>query len=240
MLSWKFDVVMPAVLVVVIALTVSGPISLFNLLWICCKTSSESSCAVDWQDIEYRTTHSQQVHTASLPYTKHCTTSCVTNPQQTGPNLGVFMLFFWTFSYIIVLHYSHRKAVQNNRRSKTKEVRASLSPSCIKQVSGITFYHTHSHTHLMAFFPGLPKWAGTRKVKPIWILLKQETVSGSGISWAVCKSAPCSRQITTPVPHTRFFYRPDALPATQPTASKHWRHYFLAFTLNQCCSQDQL
>jgi len=25
---------------------------------------------------------------------------------------------------------------------------------------------------------------GTRKVKPNWILLKQETVSGSGISWA--------------------------------------------------------
>ena len=31
-------------------------------------------------------------------------------------------------------------------------------------------------------FPGLPGSAGTRKVKPIWILLKQETVSGSGIS----------------------------------------------------------
>jgi len=31
-----------------------------------------------------------------------------------------------------------------------------------------------------------------QKVKPIWILLKQEAVSGSGISWAVCKSAPCS------------------------------------------------
>ena len=41
----------------------------------------------------------------------------------------------------------------------------------------------------------------TRKVKPIWILLKQETVSGSGISWAICKSAPRSRQITTPAPH---------------------------------------
>jgi len=26
----------------------------------------------------------------------------------------------------------------------------------------------------------------TRKVKPIWILLKQETVSGSGISWTIC------------------------------------------------------
>ena len=49
--------------------------------------------------------------------------------------------------------------------------------------------HTHTHTHLTALFPGLPGWASTRKVKPIWILLKQETVSGSGISWAICKSA---------------------------------------------------
>ena len=73
-------------------------------------------------------------------------------------------------------------------------------------------------------FPGLPWWAGTRKVKPIWILLKQETVSGSGISWAICKSAPPSRQITTPIPHYSVFYRPDALPAAQPTASRHWRH----------------
>ena len=74
------------------------------------------------------------------------------------------------------------------------------------------------------FFPGLPGWAGTRKVKPIWILLKLETVSGNGISWAICKSAPHSRQITTLSPHHSVFYRPDALPASQPTASKHWRH----------------
>ena len=62
-----------------------------------------------------------------------------------------------------------------------------------------------------------------QKVKPIWILLEQKTVSGSGISWAICKSAPRSRQITTPVPHHSVFYRPDALPVAQPTASKHWR-----------------
>ena len=78
----------------------------------------------------------------------------------------------------------------------------------------------------MALFPGLPRWAGTRKVKPIWILLKQETVSGSGISWAICKSAPRSRQITMPAPHLSVFYRPDALHAAQPTASKHWRHNY--------------
>ena len=48
-------------------------------------------------------------------------------------------------------------------------------------------------------------------------------MSGSGISWAICKSAPCSRQITMPAPHNSVFYRPDALPTAQPTASKHWR-----------------
>ena len=80
-----------------------------------------------------------------------------------------------------------------------------------------------THTRLTALFPGLPRWAGTRKVKPIWILLKQETVSGSGISWDICKSAPSSRQITTPAPQHSVFYRLDALPAAQPTASQHWR-----------------
>jgi len=46
-------------------------------------------------------------------------------------------------------------------------------------------------------------------------------VSGSGISWAYASLhlAP-DRQ---PRQHltTQFFYRPDALPAAQPTASKH-------------------
>ena len=68
----------------------------------------------------------------------------------------------------------------------------------------------HTHTRLTALFP-----------VPVWILLKQETVSGSGISCAICKSAPCSRQTTTPAPHQSVFYRPDAFPAAQPTASNH-------------------
>ena len=88
----------------------------------------------------------------------------------------------------------------------------------------VALYSIHTRTRLAALFPGLPRWAGTRKVKPIWILLKQETVSGSGISWAICKSSPCSRQITMPAAHHSVFYRPDALPAAQPTASKHWIH----------------
>jgi len=54
-------------------------------------------------------------------------------------------------------------------------------------------------------------------------LLEQEIVSGSGISWAICKCAPRPRHITMPASNNSVFYRPDALPAAQPTASKHWR-----------------
>ena len=46
-------------------------------------------------------------------------------------------------------------------------------------------------------------------------------LDGSGISWAICKSAPRSRQITMPAPRHSGFYRPGALLAAQPTASKH-------------------
>jgi len=49
-------------------------------------------------------------------------------------------------------------------------------------------------------------------------------VSDSGISWAICKSAPRPRQKTTPEFNDSVFYRLDAFPAAQPTASKHWWH----------------
>ena len=84
--------------------------------------------------------------------------------------------------------------------------------------------HTHTHTHTHPFngpLSGTTRASRYQKGKPIWIILKQETVSGSGISWAICKPAPRSREITTPTPHHSVFYRPDAIPAAQPTASKH-------------------
>jgi len=79
----------------------------------------------------------------------------------------------------------------------------------------------HAHTRLTALFPGLPRWAGTRQVKPVWILLKQETVSSSGISWAICKSAFRCRQITMPAPHHSVFFtgRMPFLPPNQQRQS---------------------
>ena len=90
--------------------------------------------------------------------------------------------------------------------SQTRHYFSSPSSRLPIQVPVHTHVHTHTHTHnLTALCPGLPGWAGTRNVKPIWILKKQETVSGSGISLAICKSAPCPRQTTMPAHHHSIF-----------------------------------
>ena len=44
-----------------------------------------------------------------------------------------------------------------------------------------------------------------REPVPISILMKQKAVSGSGISWAICKSAPRSSQTIMPAPRPQFF-----------------------------------
>ena len=94
--------------------------------------------------------------------------------------------------------------------------------------------NTHTHTHP---FNG-PLSRTTRvsryqKGKPVWILLKQEMASGSGISWAVCKSAPCSlppnqqRQSTEGTEHWRYWRLP-----------LKWCLCIATCTKFQCCSDD--
>jgi len=96
----------------------------------------------------------------------------------------------------------------------------------------ICIIYAHTHTHLTALFLGLPRWAGTRKVRPIWILLKQETVNGSAISWAICKSATRSRQ-PRQQPTTLFFTgRMPFLPPNQQRQSTEGILYTLLYTNN--------
>ena len=73
--------------------------------------------------------------------------------------------------------------------------------------------HTHTHTRLTALFPGLSGWAGTGKVN-------QSGFYWSKRQWAICKSAPRSRQITTPVRHHSVFAgRMPFLPPNQQPQS---------------------
>jgi len=91
-----------------------------------------------------------------------------------------------------------------------------------------------THTHTPVLWPVTGR-RSTRKAKPIWISLKQETVSGSGISWAICKSAPCCRQITTPA-HTQPRMDVDPTRVELPSAGggisscRPWGHNLLTMT----------
>jgi len=109
----------------------------------------------------------------------------------------------------------------------------------------IIYIHTYIHTFNRLF--SRTTWVSLhQKGKPFWILLKQEMMGGSGISWTICKSfTPHSRQITMPVSHHPIFYGPDALPDSQPTESE-WQSYTIwinAFWFHLCymavvfCSQ---
>jgi len=64
-------------------------------------------------------------------------------------------------------------------------------------------------------------WHQKGKPVPFWILLEHDTMGWQWQPDHMQSLAPRSRQITMPVLYHLMFYRPDALPAAQPTASKH-------------------
>ena len=89
-----------------------------------------------------------------------------------------------------------------------------------------------THTHVLWPFSGTMQVSRYQKGKT-----NQDFTGARDSEWQwhqlshmqVCTSL----QTTTPTPHhSCFFYRPDALPAAQPTASKHWRHYSTEGTMH--------
>ena len=132
-------------------------------------------------------------------------------------------VIYITVSFVTTIHqcrfiYSQMHLAQGPRLEHPRRWSIHLSLLCLNHTHRHT--HTHTHTRLMALCPGLPGWASTKKEKPIWILLKQETVSGSVISWAICKSAPRSRQIPHQHSTAQFFTgRMPFLPPNQQRQS---------------------
>ena len=123
----------------------------------------------------------------------------------------------------------HRKCVGMFSKAFIHVKNTHVPPSCHNEIGTVLSParsrcpNPNTHTHLTALFPGLPGWAGTRKVRPIWIITEARD---SEWQWhqlghmQVCTTLQIDNHAST---HHSVFYRPDALPATQPTASKHWR-----------------
>jgi len=74
--------------------------------------------------------------------------------------------------------------------------------------------HHYYYIRLTAFFSRTTQASRHQKGKPFWILLQQELDHVQ----IICTSLQTDNRAST----SPFgFYRPDALPAAQPTASKH-------------------
>jgi len=86
----------------------------------------------------------------------------------------------------------------------------------------IIIKHTHTHNILRPslILSGTTRVSWHQKGKTNLDLLQQETVSGSGISSAICKSAPSPRYITSPASHHSVFTgRMSFLPPNQQRKS---------------------
>jgi len=105
-----------------------------------------------------------------------------------------------------------------------------LQNSSNPQTKMLEYTHTHPFNGPFSWTTQVSQY---QKGKPIWTLLKQETVSGSGISWAICKSAPRSRQITTPAPTTHFLQAgcPSYRPTNSIKALKAMQKCFIRITI---------
>jgi len=80
---------------------------------------------------------------------------------------------------------------------------------------------TPHHNRFMALFPGPPGWAGARR-ELLDFMVKGEINSGRHTDHPAGRHSIRTNQCS-PLPSPIYFYRPDALHATQPTVSKHWR-----------------
>ena len=120
-----------------------------------------------------------------------------------------------------------------HRSSLTKPT----APLSVQFIFVRKIFHTHTHTRLTAFFPGTTRVGRYQKGKPIWVSLQQETVSGSGISWAmqVCTSLQTDNHASTP-PLSFFTSRMPFLPpkqqrqSTEGTARKIFQYQRISIT----------
>ena len=111
--------------------------------------------------------------------------------------------------------------------------------SCVLDCTSDTMFYAHMHTH-----PFNGPLSGTTRViryqKGKTDLDSTEAlVSGSGISWAVCKFAPRSKQTTTPAPH-HCFYNPSIHTNYHPTQFFTGRMPFLPPNQQRQSTQGEL
>jgi len=80
----------------------------------------------------------------------------------------------------------------------------------------------HHHNRFTALFPGPLGWAGARR-ELLDFMVHEEINRGRHTDHPAGRHSIRTNQCPPP-PSPAYFYGQDALPAAQPTVSKHWRH----------------
>jgi len=85
--------------------------------------------------------------------------------------------------FYVILHLTDRDALKEISMVIKNHIAQQESLQNVGWKTSKKYLQKHTHTRLMALCQGLPRWAGTRtrKVKPIWILLKQEWVTVASV-----------------------------------------------------------
>ena len=139
----------------------------------------------------------------------------------------------WTFRSLHNVTDTHRSSTDEpctRRVTFSVTIQQLLSTKLLlNSTSSQTLLASHAHRYyyirLTAFLSRTTWVSQHQKGKPFWILVKQDMM---GWQWhqldhtqLICTSLQTDNHAST---SSLTVYRPDALPAGQPTASKHWRH----------------
>ena len=89
----------------------------------------------------------------------------------------------------------------------------------VRKLESPGLYHTAHHNRFTAIFPGPPRWAGARREYGLYRPREdQQRQTHRPSGWVPLHPANSATSTIPPL-----FRRLDALPAAQPTVSKHWR-----------------
>jgi len=138
------------------------------------------------------TVHSYNCFTA--PWTtclqKHKSQLHHRNPTETRHNM-VAKIWHIKLNLSVCSLFSETSHI--SQQISTFGMRHSSMPTMVIGMAFYLFTHIHNRFTALWILSRITRVSRYRNVKPIWILLKQETVSGRGISWAISKSASCPR-----------------------------------------------
>jgi len=122
------------------------------------------------------------------------------------------------YMYISMPTQHADSTISNNNSTYTKTIQSRILIYVQMPAKATTTPH---HNRFTALFPGPPGWAGARR-ELLDFMVQGKVNRGRHTDHPAGRHSIRTNQCPPP-PSPHIFYKPDGLPADQPTASKHQR-----------------